>query len=258
VEADLAAALDLLAGWDGTLGVDSPAAALYEALVREMLKILLAGKLAGLEEHVRGKSPSGLWEFHAWEWLASRLEEPGSAWWDLGEEKGRDVVFLLALRGAVAFLRETLGLDLLSWKWGALHQVTFGHILGRQAPLDKAFNQGPYPVGGDGGTIWATFSSQLTFEHDLITGPPFRFLIDMADPEHAQVIFAPGQSGRPSSPHYGDGIPAWFKGEYHPLLFRREEIEKEVEARFYIEPVSPATPAARPSGPGGGAGSGRA
>ncbi len=253
VDGDLVAMLDLLAGWDGALGVDSPAAVLYEALAREMLRIILDGKLAGLEDRVRGKSPSGLWEFHAWEWLAERLEEPGSPWWDLGQGEGRDAVFLLALRAAVEFLREILGPDMLRWWWGKLHQLTFGHVLGRQAPLDQVFNQGPYPVGGDGSTVWATHSSRFSFENDLITGPPFRFLIDMADPDHAQVIFAPGQSGRLSSPHYGDGIAAWFSGEYHPLLFRRDEIEKNTKNHFWIGPELSVNPSSRSSTPRTGA-----
>jgi penicillin G amidase len=234
----LSEAVGLLVNWDCVLRADSPAAALYEVLARQTLQLMLTGKLAGLEENMRGKTPSGLWEFHSWEWLAARLEQPDSPWWDLGSGEKRDDVLLLALEHSIKFLKEATGKEMAEWQWGMLHQLTFRHILGRQKQLAHLFNQGPFPVGGDGGTVWASYSSLLNFKSDIITGPPFRFLIDMADPEHAQVIFAPGQSGRPGSPHYGDGIDAWFHAGYHPLLFRRDEIEQATEKRLTFEPVS--------------------
>jgi acyl-homoserine lactone acylase PvdQ len=55
----------------------------------------------------------------------------------------------------------------------------------------------------------------------------------------------PGNSGHIASPHYDDGVQAWFEGSYHPMLRRREEIEDALEGRLVLEPS--AKPAAEAS-----------
>ncbi len=233
---EVSAALALFTGWDSQLAVNSAPAALYEVLMRQILSILLDGKLSGLEERVRGRAPSGIWLYHSWEWLSARLDEPNSPWWKLDLYQGQDAVLLEALNRSLAFLGRELGAHMPSWRWGDLHKITFGHILGGKSPLDKIFNLGPYSIGGDGSTVWATYPDKAEFAKGVVAGPPFRFTIDMADPAHAQALFVPGQSGRAGSAHYADGIADWFSGKYHPLLFLREEIEQNAEARLTLTP----------------------
>ena len=49
-------------------------------------------------------------------------------------------------------------------------------------------------------------------------------------------INAPGQSGDPRSPHYGDLAVTWAKGEYVPLLYSRARIEPEIVTRIALVP----------------------
>ncbi len=233
---ELAEALQMIARWDGNLDAGSVPAAIVEVWVRQILALVLDGKLSGLEARVRGSYPAGLWGLHSWEWLSARLEDPGSHWWDHDGLSGRNGVLLEALQRSLAYLRQKLGPDVRSWRWGSLHQLTFSHVLGQARPLDKIFNRGPYPIGGDSGTVSSAYTSWYENDPEGAIGPPFRFLIDMADPAHAQVTFAPGQSGRPGTPHYDDGIEDWFSGQYHLLLFLREEIERYTESRLILEP----------------------
>lgn len=228
--------LEEFSNWDGKISAASQMAAIYEVWIRKILELMLAGKLSGLEERVRGNPSCGLWGFHSWEWLTSQLTKPQSPWWNLEQFQGRDAVVLEALRQSIEYLQKELGPDPHSWQWGKLHKLTFAHLMGQKKPLNLLFNLGPYPVGGDGCTIWATFSSNLDIKRQELVGPPFRFIIDMADPAHAQVIFAPGQSGRVGTRHYADGTGEWFSGNYHPLLFLREEIESNAEARLELIP----------------------
>ncbi len=47
---------------------------------------------------------------------------------------------------------------------------------------------------------------------------------------------APGQSGRPGSPYYGNLTESWGAGEYFPLLFTRPAVEARAEHRLVLRP----------------------
>ena len=55
----------------------------------------------------------------------------------------------------------------------------------------------------------------------VTTGASFRMVIDVGNWDNSRAINAPGQSGDPRSPHYGDLAPLWAAGEYVPLLYFR-------------------------------------
>ncbi len=118
-----------------------------------------------------------------------------------------------------------------------MHKIRFAHTLGRVKPLDQLFNRGPYGVGGDSNTIWNTATSYHDLKVDQVVGPPFRFIADLGDLDHCLGMLAPGQSGHPLSKHYADQIKAWFARGYHPMIFTREELEKEAEDRLNLLPL---------------------
>ncbi len=47
---------------------------------------------------------------------------------------------------------------------------------------------------------------------------------------------APGQSGQPGSPFYGDLIEGWADGEYFPLAFSRTAVEEVTAHRLILRP----------------------
>jgi penicillin amidase len=234
---EMKAVVDALRVWNGKLDVESPEASIFEVTSRRAIRLLLEHWLGDLGLRIQGNGPfSGEWPQHTWEWFIHLLDKPDSPWFNLGNGERRDDVLRLALQQAVEFLKQKLGPQVSEWKWGSLHQLTFGHVLGGQKPLDRIFNIGPFPIGGDGNTIWATFASFYDLERRPITGPPFRFIADLADLDHCWGLLVPGQSGNPSSPHFRDGIRPWFEGNYHPMLFRRDEVEQNLEAKLLLIP----------------------
>ena len=236
-DAGLEEVIALMKAWDGKLAASSPAAIVYEVLVRKVLALMIDGKLGELGPIYRGKYPNpGLWGMHSWEWLNKMLAIPASPWWDLGAGEQRDDVLKLALKETIDFLQGELGPRTGDWAWGKLHQLTFRHILGRQPLLAPTFNRGPYPIGGDGNTIWATFTTEFDLSHSYIGGPPFRFIADLGDLAHARGLLAPGQSGHIASRHYDDGVPAWFEQGYHIMLYNRKEIEDAAKERLTLTP----------------------
>jgi len=242
-DADLAPVVDMMRQWDGYLGSDSPAAAVHEMLVPRLSALMLSSRLGDLTERYTGKGPvplladGSLFGFRAWEWLQTTLPDAHSHWFDLGHGETRDEVLQLALREVVRELREKLGPDPQSWAWGKLHTLTYGHPFGQVKALRRFFNRGPYALGGDYTTVCATGTTLYDAgAGQAVIGPSYRFIVDMANPRGGCSLLAPGMSGRPASPHYDDQVQAWLDGEYHPMLFAREDVEREAESRLVLVP----------------------
>ena len=64
--------------------------------------------------------------------------------------------------------------------------------------------------------------------------PSYRQIIDLSDFNRSVAILPGGQSGHPASRHYSDMIDAWRRLEYHPLLFDREEIERQAAGKLTL------------------------
>jgi penicillin amidase len=210
--------------------------------LQRLMNLLLTDKLGDLAERYTGKGPTpvlaegSMYGHRAPEWLQKTLGEPDSHWFDLGSGQTRDDCMRLALRETVDFLKAELGPEIAGWAWGKLHKLTYSHALGRVQPLDQLLNRGPYPIGGDADTVWATGSPRNDLRCENIIGPPFRFIADLGDLGKSLGMLVPGQSGQPGSPHYDDQVQAWFTGEYHPMLYAREDVEKGAEERLRLEP----------------------
>jgi penicillin amidase len=248
----LRSVLDLFTAWDGRLAVDSAAAAVYQAFMRQMLDLVLTNKISTLTGRYMGRGPTpvlaetSIFGHRSWEWLRELLTRQESDWYNLAPREAvlsgytawneRDDVMAAALRRARQFLTERLGADPAGWSWGKLHRLRYAHLLGRVPALAGFFDRGPYPLGGDSTTVWATGATFHTLDSDQVVGPPFRFIADVGDWDKCLGLLAPGQSGHPASPHYDDQIAAWFEGGYHPMLWSRPAVEGAAVARLRLVP----------------------
>lgn len=263
-ETDLDAALKLMKEWDGVLAVDSPAAAIYQMFIHEMAKLVLSPKLdpgetrrkpaqggsspTSLTSRFLGKGPTpvlaevGLFGERWLPWLIDTLADADSHWFDLGNGEKRDEIILLGLRKAIDELKRILGADMSHWGWGKLHHCTFHHALDVNPLMAALFNRGPYPTGGDSTTIWATgtgYDDPATSappEAAHMIGPAYRMIVDLGDLRNSMSVLTPGQSGNPASPHYDDQISAWYHAGYHPMLFDRQDIEKQALHQLTLSP----------------------
>jgi penicillin amidase len=234
-----------MGAWDGHLAVDSPEASVYEAFVQCLARRLLEPRLGELTEHYMGKGitpflqESSILSERCREWVMHILDQPDSHWWNLGQGESYEQQALLALRAAVDLLKSKLGPGYQDWAWGRLHTLTLSHTLGAKKPLDRLFNKGPFPVGGNGDTIWCTLATTYSLDSGPMVGPPFRFIADLADLSRSLGQLLPGQSGQPTSPHYADNIQSWLRGEYHPMLYHRQEVLAHAEATLNLLPPLP-------------------
>ena len=98
----------------------------------------------------------------------------------------------------------------------------------------RLFNRGPYPFGGDGTTVCASFEGAL--KSGIRSSAPFRMVIDLGDLRNSLGLLMPGQSERPDSPHYADQIQSWLHGYYHPMLFDRNDVQRYLRHRLTLLP----------------------
>jgi penicillin amidase len=214
--------VELMRAWEGAMHADSAAALVYEVFVHQLIPLLLAKPLEG----------HALFNETTWGWLEKVLAEPHAHWFDLGQGETRDDVLRLALAETLAYLQKEFGPDPANWTWGKLHQIIYSHPLGESKLLAPFFNRGPYPVSGNGHTVCATH--QGNFDSHTFGGPPYRMIVDLGDARNSVSLLTPGQSGQPGSPHYDDQIAAWSAGDYHPMLFIREDVEREMQHRLRL------------------------
>jgi penicillin amidase len=241
----LAEVLGLMVGWRGTLAADSSQAAIYQVFSLALARRLLEPRLGDLTDHYLGKgvtpviAESSLLGERCREWLARTVADPVSPWWDTGDGQSREQQMLAALRDTVDELTATFGPDPVRWTWGRLHTLTLRHTLGARPPLDRVFNRGPFPMGGDGDTIWNSQVARHAVDQPdgVMIGPPFRYVADLADLGRSCGQLMPGQSGQIGSPHYADNVGAWLRGDYHPMPMDRAAVDDVAEARFTLGPA---------------------
>lgn len=220
--------VELLAGWDGVLSADSRAGALYGVWLRELL-----------DGFYRPHVPARLLDFTASRGgvpgMLAALEKPDAAWFGDRPTEGRDRLLRTTFRRAVGKLQQLLPGDDREWSWGRLHTTTFRHPLAALGPAyARAFDLGPVPRAGDAHTPNAA-THGANFEHT--SGATYRHVFDLADWDRGMATSAPGQSGQPRSPHYGDLLPLWQKGEYFPLAFSRARVEEVTRHRLKLIPA---------------------
>jgi len=227
-DAELRAHVELLAGWDGVLSIESRAGALYGVWLQELL-----------DGFFRPHVPARLLDFVRLQGgvpvMLAALEKSDAAWFGENAREERDRLLRTTFRSAVRRLKELLPGDEKEWSWGRLHTTTFRHPLALLGPnYARAFNLGLVARPGDTYTPNAAGHTPK-FEH--ITGASYRHVLDLADWDKGRATSTPGQSGQPGSPHYGDLLPLWQKGEYFPLAFSRSRVEQVTQHRLLLKPA---------------------
>jgi penicillin amidase len=114
------------------------------------------------------------------------------------------------------------------WTWGRTRGLRLRHSFERLGGgslrwLGRRFARGPFAAGGDPDSIWSMYHGELPGD-DVSVGPGLRYAVDLADPGHAQVGLAGGQSGLPGDPHYADALGDWLAGRARPLWMHGSDV----------------------------------
>jgi hypothetical protein len=216
----------MLTAWDGTLSGASAPAALYELWLPHLQRAFVP---LAYRPSDRPHAPERL----PFERMLDRLQKPSRE--DLAALVGP------ALDAAFREAREKMGPRPGEWAWQRLHRAEFLHTLATTDARREVFNLPPVPRGGDATTV-----NNTGFAAVQVHGASFRAVMDVGDWDRSKMINVPGQSGQPGSRHYGDLLPLWQRGEYHPMLFSREAVEQHASARLVLRPGVPASERPRP------------
>lgn len=198
-----------LAGWDGRMEPDSPAALIAAAWVTATARRVLGGAM--------GEETWEPW----WFWQVDVLEEAlrDGRWCDHPTtphvENCRDAV-RNALSDALTALRDRYGTDWKLWSWGATHAVTYRHPVYGRLPRIGDWLTPVAPAPGDQFTVnrGGSFPRAGGTEFPDVHGPGLRLVVDMSQPTHPSFALAGGQSGHPLSSHYSDLLQEWARGAY--------------------------------------------
>ena len=226
-----------LAAWDGSMEPDSVAATIYSAfrlrldaavlrhLVGDLVEEMLSAAGRGAPGHLRTLAASLVTTADRGD--TSPLPD-GQDWRSLAAR---------ALSEGVADLRERLGDDMESWRWGRVHHTAPRHTLSDAFPgLAGLLDPPRIPMGGDGDTPQAgSYSPARPF---TMTGMSVaRYVFDPGDWSRSAWVTPLGASGHPGSPHYADQADVWGRVDLIPMLYDWDSIESAAESRQTLEPA---------------------
>ncbi|MEU1815313.1 penicillin acylase family protein [Streptomyces roseifaciens] len=262
----------LLQGWDYTQEADSAAAAYFNAVWRNTLKLAFGNKLpkelrvkgqclrvrpandAGPQEDLDGntrlvrecgeREPDSAQPDGGDRWfevVRGILDKPNDDWWKTGGRAGagnRDELLARAMKDARWELTSKLGKDVNSWSWGRLHQLNLkNQTLGKEGPgiVRWMLNRGPWNLAGGEAAVNAA-GWNAAGGYDVIWVPSMRMVVNLADLDKSRWINLTGASGHAYNAHYYDQTDKWAKGELLPWAFSRDAVAKRTDAELTLKP----------------------
>ncbi|MFI0513968.1 penicillin acylase family protein [Streptomyces sp. WSLK1-5] len=265
-------AQELLEGWDYTQDADSAAAAYFNAVWRNILKLAFGNKLPK-ELRVKGQclwvdpinttgpadeadkvrecgqrdadqaQPDGgdRW----FEVVRKLMDDENSDWWSTPKGAGgrtaatdRDGLFKRAMIDARWELTAKLGKDIDTWSWGRLHRLFLkNQTMGVEGPgfLQYMLNRGPWKLSGGEATVNAT-GWNAAGGYGVVWVPSMRMVVNLGDLDKSKWINLTGASGHAYSAHYTDQTGKWVKGELLDWSFSDEAVDKSTSDTLVLKP----------------------
>jgi penicillin amidase len=240
---DSALALELLRDWDGRVVADSPAAAVYELFLAEMIVRVARARAPRSWRWVVGAGLSPLTPYNFGSYrrtghLVRLLREQPAGWF----ARTWPEELASALAQAVQRLaKQTTSKDPSRWAWGAVRVLVMHHPMARAGALGKAlgrvFNLGPVPCGADADVINQAAVLPYAPLAPADNMPSLRAVFDVGAWQNSRFVLPGGQSGNPLSPHYGDLFELWQRGEGLPIAFTAEEMKAAAVQALDLRPA---------------------
>jgi penicillin amidase len=226
------AALALLDNWDGTMHVDSGAAAVVMA-VRDAVcrRLVHVPGLAALREPYPGEPAAAFVppSLRLWPALSPLLALDDTRFLPAGETWPD--VLAAALTDGVALLRTAFGDDPTTWRWGALHVSAPAHPLsGLHPEWEGRLDAPPVEMAGEWDTVFAS-SHAAGMSFAVTGGSVARYVFDLANWDASSWIVPLGAHGDCESPHFADQRAQWAAGELVPMRYSWDAIDAHASAR---------------------------
>ncbi|WP_371661883.1 penicillin acylase family protein [Streptomyces sp. NBC_00280] len=261
----------LLVGWDYTQDPDSAAAAYFNSVWRNILKLAFGNKLPK-EVRVKGQclyvkpvnttspadadqrvlecgqreadqaQPDGgdRW----FEVVRKLINDQDNDWWSTPKTRtkeaatNRDQLFARAMSDARWELTAKLGKDIDTWSWGRLHRLFLkNQTLGTEGPgfVQYILNRGPWKLGGGEATVNAT-GWNAAGGYGVVWVPSMRMVVNLGDLDKSKWINLTGASGHAYSDHYTDQTGKWVKGELLDWSFTDKAVDDSTSDTLLLKP----------------------
>ncbi|NEC86344.1 penicillin acylase family protein [Streptomyces sp. SID12501] len=261
----------LLVGWDYTQDADSAAAAYFNSVWRNILKLAFGNKLPK-EVRVKGQclyvkpvsttspadadqpvlecgqrdadqaQPDG---GDRWFEVVRRLiNDQDNDWWSTPRTRtekaatNRDQLFGRALSDARWELTAKLGKDIDTWSWGRLHRLFLkNQTLGTEGPefVQYILNRGPWRLGGGEAAVDAT-GWNAAGGYGVVWVPSMRMVVNLGDLDKSKWINLTGASGHAFSDHYTDQTGKWVNGELLDWSFTDKAVDDSTSDTLLLKP----------------------
>lgn len=262
----------LLEGWDYTQEPDSAAAAYFNGVWRNVLKLAFGNKLpkemrvkgecltvrpadstgpvddlAELVQECGKRSPESAQPDGGDRWFEITrkiLKDEDNDWWQSPSTrtekstKTRDQLLLRALTDARWELTAKLGKDVSTWSWGRLHQLTLeNQTLGTEGPgiVRTLLNRGPWNLGGGEAAVNAT-GWNAAGGYGVMWVPSMRMVVNVGDWDKSRWINLTGASGHAYSANYTDQTDKWAKGELLDWSFSSRAVQESTGDTLTLAP----------------------
>lgn len=233
--------LDMLLKWDGVLDAERVEGSLYKVVKMMVTRKLFSASIKDnkLVDELLGHGfhnvfgPVNAYLGHNTPILLRILENENSFW--LKAVGGKEKLLKDGFKSAIDWLKLNYGIKSQKWKWGTLHAVVFPHALSAQPPLDKVFDVGPFPIGGDTDTPFQTYIMAAEGYGGELSAPSYRQIIDFSDFDKSTVVMPLGNSGNIASPYYKNQLKSWFEGKSYPMCWTKESVEQHKKHHLILK-----------------------
>jgi penicillin amidase len=212
---------DVLERWDFTAPVNAVGPTIYQAFVPRWERAYAAAILPDQPE-VRAAAGS-----------AARRELVGEE--RVLDDARLDALIVQAMRSAIELLSQRFGPDVAKWLWGRAHTYAWPHPLERLGTLGSLLNGPRFASAGTDNCI-NNVSPSAADPFVAISGPTYRLIADLANPEAVLINSSCPTHANPASPHFADTLRDWANGNYQTLQRTRALIEIEAEGATTIRP----------------------
>ncbi|MFF6887367.1 penicillin acylase family protein [Streptomyces sp. NPDC012421] len=262
----------LLEGWDYTQEPDSAAAAYFNAVWRNVLKLSFGDKLPKEvraegdcinvrpvdatgpvdkqnelvrecgERDADSAQPDGGDRWY--EVVRPLLKQDKSEWWKTPATRTdpatetRDQLLARAMKDARWELTAKLGKDVSTWSWGRLHQLTLkNQTLGTAGPgmVQHLLNRGPWNLGGGEAAVDAT-GWNAAGGYEVIWVPSMRMVVNVGDWDRSRWINLSGASGHAYHDNYTDQTDAWARGELYDWAYGKAAVDAAAKDTLVLKP----------------------
>nr|WP_042178647.1 penicillin acylase family protein [Kibdelosporangium sp. MJ126-NF4]CEL13313.1 Penicillin amidase precursor [Kibdelosporangium sp. MJ126-NF4]CTQ99004.1 Penicillin amidase precursor (EC 3.5.1.11) [Kibdelosporangium sp. MJ126-NF4] len=230
-----AKAVDLLRGWDFSQSADSAAAAYFNAVWRNLLRLTFVDELSSTAADA-DPDGGGRW-FQVIGGMLTRPEDP--LWRNASDPRGlrtRDDVLRAAIQDAFGELSDAYGTDPADWRWGDMHTLELrNQTIGRSgpAPAQWMLNRGSFRLGGGNEIVNATAWSPSA-GYQVVWAPSMRMVVDLADLDRSRWINQTGASGHAYHDNYDDQAELWAKGETTSWPFSTVAVGRGAQHRLVL------------------------